>query len=136
MDVELNWSARLEEAIRDNLFVLCFQPILPLPSMDLANLPDADGDLWMRHLRHGRPRRVYYEVLAADAQQQRRTGRARCFPADGRALQHDARHRSLGDPPRAESVAREPVAGSGSFARACRSICRRNRWAPMALAVT
>ena len=63
MDVELNWSARLEEAIRDNLFVLCFQPILPLPSVDLANLPDAEGELWMRHLRHGRPRRVYYEVL-------------------------------------------------------------------------
>lgn len=63
MDVELNWSARLEEAIRDNLFVLCFQPILPLPSVDLKDLPDTEGELWMRHLRHGRPRRVYYEVL-------------------------------------------------------------------------
>jgi diguanylate cyclase (GGDEF)-like protein/PAS domain S-box-containing protein len=63
MDVELNWSARLEEALRDNLFVLCFQPILPLPSIDLADLPDTEGDLWMRHLRHGRPRRIYYEVL-------------------------------------------------------------------------
>lgn len=63
MDVELNWSARLEEAIRDNLFVLCFQPILPLPSIDLADLPEAEGELWMRHLRGGRPRRVYYEVL-------------------------------------------------------------------------
>ncbi len=63
MDVELNWSARLEEALRDNLFVLCFQPILPLPSIDLADLPDTEGELWMRHLRHGRPRRIYYEVL-------------------------------------------------------------------------
>lgn len=63
MDVELNWSARLEEAIRDNQFVLCFQPILPLGAINLAHLPDAEGELWMRHLHHGRPRRVYYEVL-------------------------------------------------------------------------
>jgi diguanylate cyclase (GGDEF)-like protein/PAS domain S-box-containing protein len=63
MDVELNWSARLEVAIRDNLFVLCFQPILPLSSIDLGDLPEAEGELWMRHMRHGRPRRVYYEVL-------------------------------------------------------------------------
>jgi diguanylate cyclase (GGDEF)-like protein/PAS domain S-box-containing protein len=63
MDVELNWSARLEEAIRDNLFVLCFQPILPLPSIDLRDLPAVEGELWMRHLRNGRPRRIYYEAL-------------------------------------------------------------------------
>lgn len=63
MDVELNWSARLEEAIRDNLFVLCFQPILPLASIDLGDLPDRDGELWQRHLQLPRPRRLYYEVL-------------------------------------------------------------------------
>ncbi|MCP5475797.1 MAG: EAL domain-containing protein [Rhodanobacteraceae bacterium] len=63
MDVELNWSARLEEAIRDDLFVLCFQPILPLPSVDLKDLPDAEGELWMRHFQGPRPRRIYYEVL-------------------------------------------------------------------------
>ncbi len=63
MDVELNWSARLEEAIRDNLFVLCFQPILPLPSVDLKDLPDAEGELWMRHFQGPKPRRIYYEVL-------------------------------------------------------------------------
>lgn len=63
MDVELNWSARLEEAIRENLFVLNFQPILPLPSIDLADLPDRDGELLQRHLRSPRPRRLYYEVL-------------------------------------------------------------------------
>jgi diguanylate cyclase (GGDEF)-like protein/PAS domain S-box-containing protein len=63
MDVELNWSARLEEAIRDDLFVLCFQPILPLPSIDLKDLPDAEGELWMRHFQGPTPRRIYYEVL-------------------------------------------------------------------------
>ncbi|MGE4070028.1 MAG: EAL domain-containing protein [Lysobacterales bacterium] len=63
MDVELNWSARLEEAIRDDLFVLCFQPIVPLPSVDLKDLPDAEGELWMRHFQGPKPRRIYYEVL-------------------------------------------------------------------------
>ena len=63
MDVELNWSARLEEAIRDNLFVLCFQPILPLAGVDLKALPDEEGELWMRHFQGPRPRRIYYEVL-------------------------------------------------------------------------
>ncbi len=63
MDVELNWSARLEEALRENLFVLCFQPILPLASVDLDALPTVDGQLWLRHLNLQRPRRIYYEVL-------------------------------------------------------------------------
>jgi len=63
MDVELNWSARLEDALRNNLFVLCFQPILPLASIDLSDLPEEEGELWLRHMRNGRPRRVYYEVL-------------------------------------------------------------------------
>lgn len=63
MDVELNWSARLEEALRENLFVLCFQPILPLPGIDLDELPENEGVLWMRHLSLQRPRRIYYEVL-------------------------------------------------------------------------
>lgn len=63
MDVELNWSARLEEALRDNLFVLCFQPVLPLAAVEIGNLPASEGELWMRHIGQERPRRVYYEVL-------------------------------------------------------------------------
>lgn len=63
MDVELNWSARIEEALRDDLFTLHFQPVLQLSQIDLANLPATDGELWMRHLASPRPRRVYYEVL-------------------------------------------------------------------------
>lgn len=63
MDVELNWSARLEEAIRDNLFVLCFQPIMPLTGIDLSRLPEQDGAIWLRHLAKAPSKRAYYEVL-------------------------------------------------------------------------
>lgn len=63
MDIELNWSVRLEEAIRDDLFVLCFQPILPIADIDLAHLPSAEGEIWQAHLNQHAHRRVYYEVL-------------------------------------------------------------------------
>lgn len=63
MDIELNWSARLEVALRENLFVLCFQPILPLANVDLNSLPKEEGALWLRHLHRQPPRRIFYEVL-------------------------------------------------------------------------
>jgi EAL domain-containing protein (putative c-di-GMP-specific phosphodiesterase class I) len=63
MDIELNWSARIEDALRDNLFVLQFQPVLQLSQIDLSDLPQTDGELWMRHLASPRLRRVHYEAL-------------------------------------------------------------------------
>lgn len=63
MDVELNWSARLEEALKGDLFVLCFQPILPVEGIDLDRLPEADGALLHRHLRMFPQRRQCFEAL-------------------------------------------------------------------------
>ena len=63
MDVELNWSARLEEALKHDLFVLCYQPILPLNGTELEPLPEHEGLIWQRHLRRVPARRCYFEVL-------------------------------------------------------------------------
>jgi len=44
MDLELGWSARLEEALRQDQFVLCFQPIVPLDGSSprpAGRLPEA-----------------------------------------------------------------------------------------------
>jgi diguanylate cyclase (GGDEF)-like protein/PAS domain S-box-containing protein len=61
MDVELNWSARLEEALKNDLFVLCYQPILPVHATDLDYLPSGDGEVWKRF--QSRRRSQYFEVL-------------------------------------------------------------------------
>jgi diguanylate cyclase (GGDEF)-like protein/PAS domain S-box-containing protein len=63
MDLELGWSARLEEALRLDQFVLCFQPILPMRQIDFESLPDQPGALWSRHLRRSPAQRVFYEAL-------------------------------------------------------------------------
>ena len=63
MDLELGWSARLEEALRLDQFVLCFQPILPLRQVDCDSLPEQQGALWTRHLRRNLQQRAFYEAL-------------------------------------------------------------------------
>lgn len=63
MDLELGWSARLEEALRNDQFVLCFQPILPMAQIDYESLPEQQGALWTRHLRRFTNQRAFYEVL-------------------------------------------------------------------------
>ncbi|HVJ61961.1 MAG TPA: EAL domain-containing protein [Tahibacter sp.] len=63
MDLELGWSARLEEALRLDQFVLCFQPILPMSQIDYEALPEQHGALWTRHLRRHQSQRAFYEVL-------------------------------------------------------------------------
>ncbi|MEZ5440346.1 MAG: EAL domain-containing protein [Lysobacterales bacterium] len=63
MDVELNWSARLEEALTDDLFVLCYQPIMPAGAIEYDHLPQQDGAIWNRYLRKNAARKVYFEVL-------------------------------------------------------------------------
>ncbi len=40
MNVDLGWSARLQQALKSDRFVLHFQPIVPLRGLDLATLPD------------------------------------------------------------------------------------------------
>lgn len=63
MDVELNWSARLEEALADDLFVLCYQPIMPSAAVDYEHLPQQDGAIWTRYLRKNTARKIFFEVL-------------------------------------------------------------------------
>lgn len=63
MDLELGWSARLEEALRLDQFVLCFQPILPMRQIDYESLPEQHGALWARHLRRHQQQRAFYEAL-------------------------------------------------------------------------
>jgi len=64
MDMELGWSARLESALKNDGFALCFQPILPLAQLDYERLPEQHGALWTRYLRqHGQQQRMFYEIL-------------------------------------------------------------------------
>ena len=64
MDMELGWSSRLEAALKNNGFVLCYQPILPLAQVEYDHLPEQHGALWTRHLRRrGPPQRDFYEAL-------------------------------------------------------------------------
>jgi len=64
MDMELGWSQRLETALKNNGFVLCYQPILPLAQIEYDRLPEQAGALWTRHLRqHGASQRMFYEIL-------------------------------------------------------------------------
>jgi len=40
MNVDLGWSARLQEALKNNQFVLHYQPIIPLRGLNPLSLPD------------------------------------------------------------------------------------------------
>ena len=65
MDMELGWTARLESALKENGFLLYFQPILPLANLEFDDLPAQHGALWSQHFRkHVTPgQRVFYETL-------------------------------------------------------------------------
>lgn len=63
MDIELNWSARLEEALKENLFELVYQPILPISAIAGLDLPEEEGALWQRDCALTTPHRQIYEVL-------------------------------------------------------------------------
>ncbi len=63
MEMDLGWSARLEEALRENRFVLVYQPIVPLAGIE-EDLPDAPmRDLWQRQLERNPDAPAYFEVL-------------------------------------------------------------------------
>jgi diguanylate cyclase (GGDEF)-like protein len=63
MDVELNWSARIDDALKSNLFALCYQPILPMRAVDTLELPRAEGELWSLYQSRAPKRPQYFEVL-------------------------------------------------------------------------
>lgn len=62
MDSDLGWSVRLREALQKGLFVLHYQPIVPMPDLDMSRLPAEDGMLWTE-LVDTLPGRAHYEVL-------------------------------------------------------------------------
>lgn len=63
MDVELNWSARLEDALKSDLFALCYQPILSVRAAEVDELPTEDGVLWANYLQKLPRRAQFFEVL-------------------------------------------------------------------------
>ncbi|HEX3897341.1 MAG TPA: EAL domain-containing protein [Rudaea sp.] len=65
MDMELGWTSRLETALKEDGFTLCFQPILPLEKIEYDRLPVQQGALWTRHFRNHSTtgQRVFYESL-------------------------------------------------------------------------
>lgn len=62
MDMDLGWSIRLHNALEDNDFVLYYQPIVALDTIDTDNLPEKSGALWSRILSEPN-HDVFYEAL-------------------------------------------------------------------------
>jgi diguanylate cyclase (GGDEF)-like protein/PAS domain S-box-containing protein len=63
MDEDLGWSARLEEALRSDRFVLCFQPIVPLKGLEQESYPAGERGLWKRQFDRNPNSAMLYEVL-------------------------------------------------------------------------
>jgi diguanylate cyclase (GGDEF)-like protein/PAS domain S-box-containing protein len=62
MDLDLGWSIRLTNALDDNDFVLYYQPIVALDTIDTDHLPEKSGQLWS-HIKSQPNHDVFYEVL-------------------------------------------------------------------------
>ncbi len=62
MGTELGWSSRLRDAMKKNKFVLHYQPILDMTSIDLNNLPPEDGAIWENHCSNS-DNALHYELL-------------------------------------------------------------------------
>ncbi len=63
MHLELGWSARLQDALRDGNFVLHYQPILAVADINAEGAAAATGDLW-KHITQACPQTsLQYEVL-------------------------------------------------------------------------
>ncbi|MEM9303202.1 MAG: EAL domain-containing protein [Pseudomonadota bacterium] len=60
MDMELGWSTRLRQALKDDLFVLRYQPIVPASHVDPDAMDLEDGAVW-RHVQTDGP--CDFEVL-------------------------------------------------------------------------
>ena len=64
LDVDLGWSVRLEEALRTNRFVLCYQPIVPLRGIENdTDSKKTSKDIWLRQLERNPYDEALFEVL-------------------------------------------------------------------------
>ena len=63
MDIELGWSARLHDALRQDQFVLHYQPIIALADLNIDELPKKDGQLWEEIYHSPKHSSLRYEVL-------------------------------------------------------------------------
>jgi diguanylate cyclase (GGDEF)-like protein/PAS domain S-box-containing protein len=63
MDRDLGWSSRLEEALRADRFVLCFQPMVPMAGYIDEPVQAGEAGLWERQLQRNPDRPARFEVL-------------------------------------------------------------------------
>jgi EAL domain-containing protein (putative c-di-GMP-specific phosphodiesterase class I) len=63
MDMDLGWSTRLEEALRGDRFVLCFQPIAPLAGIEYDRQGPLEGDVLGRQMKRNPGAALMFEVL-------------------------------------------------------------------------
>ncbi|MDH5572165.1 MAG: EAL domain-containing protein [Gammaproteobacteria bacterium] len=62
MGSELGWSKRIHDAMESNNFVLYYQPILDMHTIDLKDLPADDGLLWQQYVANP-DNALHYELL-------------------------------------------------------------------------
>ncbi|VAW63820.1 diguanylate cyclase/phosphodiesterase (GGDEF & EAL domains) with PAS/PAC sensor(s) [hydrothermal vent metagenome] len=62
MGSELGWSQRLRDAMDKDKFVLHFQPILNLDSVNINELPLEDGEIWDQYVSD-KSNNLHYEIL-------------------------------------------------------------------------
>jgi diguanylate cyclase (GGDEF)-like protein/PAS domain S-box-containing protein len=63
MDLEIGWSGRLQDALRDGNFILHYQPILAMTDIDAENANAPSGELWNRISKTLPQSSWQYEVL-------------------------------------------------------------------------
>ncbi len=63
MDMELGWTHRLNECLKNDTFVLCFQPIVPIQPVMNSELIEHEEALWPMLKSSLGESRIHYEVL-------------------------------------------------------------------------
>lgn len=63
MEADLGWSARLEEALHNDRFELCYQPIIPLRGIEHDPLAGEADAIWRRQLERNPDSPALFEVL-------------------------------------------------------------------------